>query len=264
MELAMRTSHGSTIILAAVGLLLTAAIGALILLPGTTGQPAAPPIPTAAPPIPTAAPPIPTAAPPIPTPGATGYTDRAGAGYVAVPAGNGVAAFRIGRTEVTNAQYAQCVAAGACSLPRDAASHGDAARAAHPVISLTRDQAREYAAWVGGALPTEAQWLRACQDDDGRSYPWGAAAPDATRANFGRVAGGTAAVGSHPAGASPYGVLDMAGNVWEPVAADDAFQIARGGAYFSDAGQIACGARGENGHDDDDSTAGVRVVLAGP
>jgi hypothetical protein len=45
---------------------------------------------------------------------------------------------------------------------------------------------------------------------------------------------------------------------------DDALQIARGGAYISDVGQIACGARGANGHDDDDSTAGVRIVLAGP
>jgi hypothetical protein len=127
---------------------------------------------------------------------------RLGWGMVDVPAGAGVAAFRIGRTEVTNAQYAQCVAAGDCTVPvvpeglaaslRESgypekhwvSSYGDAAYAEHPAVWVTREQARAYAAWAGGRLPTEAEWMRACQGDDGRTYPWGDAAPDGQLANF--------------------------------------------------------------------------------
>jgi tetratricopeptide (TPR) repeat protein len=87
--------------------------------------------------------------------------DRTGAVYVTVPASDDVAAFRIARTEVTNAQYAQCVTAGVCSEPVDPRAHQLAAYANHPVVYVSLEQAREYAAWVGGSLPTETQWLRA-------------------------------------------------------------------------------------------------------
>jgi hypothetical protein len=192
-------------------------------------------------------------------------------GAVLVPAGNGVAAFRIGRTEVTNAQYAQCVAAGACTVPATDYLCNYPSYAAHPVVCVTREQAREYAAWVGGALPTETQWLRACQGDDGRTYPWGNQAPDETLANFadfedieGR---GTTPVGSYPAGASPYGALDMAGNVaeWtEPDDGDDGRYIVRGGAWDLNAVYLGCGARSETGYDDLSYNMGFRVVSPGP
>jgi formylglycine-generating enzyme required for sulfatase activity len=185
---------------------------------------------------------------------------------VLVPAGNGVAAFRIGRTEVTNAQYRACVEAGACTEPSDfwdRCHYTNSAYAAHPVVCVTREQARGYAAWVGGALPTEAQWLRACQGDDGRTYPWGEAAPNETLANF--LNYDTTPVGSYPAGASPYGALDMVGNVFEWV--DDGNHVVRGGAFGNSAEFVVCDVRAEIPLDSfwlTEFIVGFRVVSPGP
>jgi formylglycine-generating enzyme required for sulfatase activity len=163
--------------------------------------------------------------------------DRVGATYVVVPAGDGVAAFGIMRTEVTNSQYRACVEAGVCTVPykSDYCPYPNQNYAEHPVVCVTREQAQAYAVWVGGALPTETQWLRACQGDDGRTYPWGEAAPDATLVNFGDYDRGTTPAGSYPAGASPYGVLDMAGNAWEWIA--DGNHVVRGGRIWRRGGR---------------------------
>ena len=88
----------------------------------------------------------------------------------------------------------------------------------HPVVYVTWYDALAYGLWVGAELPSEAQWEKAARGTDGRIYPWGDQAPDKTLANLGNDVGKTTPVGSYPSGASPYGALDMAGNVWEWVA----------------------------------------------
>jgi hypothetical protein len=120
--------------------------------------------------------------------------------------------FWIDRVEVTNARYRACTAAGACSPPAGPAVD-DATKADHPVTIVSWAQAAAYCAWVGKRLSTEAEWEKAARGVDGRRYPWGFHF-EPERANVGYTAG-TAAVGSYAGDVSPYGVLDMGGNVWE-------------------------------------------------
>lgn len=122
--------------------------------------------------------------------------------------------FWIMRTEVTNAQYARCVEAGVCTEP-GSLNWNDPDYGEHPVAYVEWYQANAYAQWVGGRLPSEAEWEKACRGTDGRLYPWGNEPPTSELANFNDNIGDTTPVGSYPAGASPYGLLDMAGNIWE-------------------------------------------------
>jgi formylglycine-generating enzyme required for sulfatase activity len=130
-------------------------------------------------------------------------------------------AFWMDQLEVTNGMFALCVAAGACEPPHLLKSqrrldyYNNPEFKDYPVVYVTWGQATAYCTWAGRRLPTEAEWERAARGDDFRTFPWGEAKPDATIANFNFMVGDTTRVGTYAAGASPYGVLDMAGNVAE-------------------------------------------------
>lgn len=134
--------------------------------------------------------------------------------------------FWIDKTEITNQQYQLCLTAGVCTPTH--AQPTVFREEPLPVVGVDWEQAAGYCRWVGGRLPTEAEWEKAARGVDGRIYPWGNEF-DQDRLNYCDVncaadwrdfSGDdgysyTAPVGSYPAGASPFGVLDMSGNVWE-------------------------------------------------
>ena len=141
--------------------------------------------------------------------------------------------FWIGRTEVTNAQYRKFMEAGGYNQEQywteagwawkqgnnvtqpGCWDNGNFNQAAQPVVCVSWYEASAYARWAGGRLPTEAEWEKAARGPDGRIYPWGNAAPDCNRLNYSGCIGHTTAAGSYADGVSPYGALDLAGNVWE-------------------------------------------------
>lgn len=136
-------------------------------------------------------------------------------------------AFYIDQIEVTNAQYRRYVDAGGGAAPHDTSSftrpsyYGNPEFVAYPVIHVDWSQASGYCAWAGKRLPTEAEWEKAARGEVVRTYPWGddpATCSHANWATFGNCLGDTDTVGNYPSGASPYKVMDMAGNVWEWVA----------------------------------------------
>ncbi len=130
-------------------------------------------------------------------------------------------AYWMDQLEVTNAMYQLCVNAGTCTLPRNL---GTARKADYfynlefkdyPVVYVTWGQAKAYCEWADRRLPSEAEWERAARGDDMRTFPWGEDKADYRFANFNMLVTDTSRVGSYPLGASPFGVLDMAGNVAE-------------------------------------------------
>jgi sulfatase modifying factor 1 len=179
-----------------------------------------------------------------------------------------VRAFEIDVTEVTVRAFRLCVNAGACTAPEKDTycNYGVVDRDDHPVNCVTWTQANAFCAWAKKRLPTEEEWEYAARGTDGRIFPWGNDMPGPKLANVadldtkkhfleneGHVVQAmhyesdgwatTAKVGSFPAGKSPFGAMDMAGNVveWtssahcpytEPACGDEN-RVARGGAWLN-------------------------------
>jgi len=211
-----------------------------------------------------------------------------------------VHAFWIDRNEVTNAQYARCVEAGACTRPQHDGSFlresyfGDPAYADYPVVWVTWKQAVEYATWAGARIATEAEWEYAARGPESRVFPWGDEF-DGTRLNYcaSECAAGpkdatvldgypdTAPVGSFPSGDSWCGAHDLAGNVREWVGdwyglytaasqsnppgpeSGDA-HIAKGGSWLDRPDDVRCANRGANALEYSEHKVGFRCVMDCP
>ena len=173
----------------------------------------------------------------------------------------------IGKHPVTNEEYAQFVRATGRAVPEGwQGNKPPSGKEKHPVVNVSWHDAVAYCRWLSEMtgksyrLPTEAEWEKAARGTDRRQYPWGDQW-DAKRCNTTEGgANSTTPVGQYPRGASPYGALDMAGNVWEwcsslyqpyPYRADDgredvtasAYRVLRGGSWSSDRYDARCACR---------------------
>jgi serine/threonine-protein kinase len=123
--------------------------------------------------------------------------------------------FYIDKYPVTNAQFEQFVKTTDYKAEGDWRKYFTKGKEKHPVVCVPWNDANTYCKWAGKRLPTEAEWEKAARGADGRIWPWGNAWDKSKCNSSDGGPGTTTPVGSYPAGASPYGVMDMAGNVWE-------------------------------------------------
>ena len=198
------------------------------------------------------------------------------------------------QTEVTNAKYAKCVEAGKCDPPSSSNSYtrdsyyGNSEFNDYPVIYVSWNDAKAYCEWRGDGtrLPTEAEWEKAASWDDDkkekRVHPWGDSI-DCTFANYQgnneACVGDTTKVGSYSSGASFYGLLDMAGNIWEWVAdwysetfyasspasnplgpASGQYRVLRGGTWGYYVGDVRSASRSGDYPTDVDDYVGFRCA----
>ena len=130
-------------------------------------------------------------------------------------------AYWMDQLEATNAMYLLCIHTGPCKPPQSFKSSrrpdyfNNPEFNDYPVVYVAWEQAKTYCEWAGRRLPSEAEWERVARGDDWRTFPWGEDKANGLRANYNMLVGDTSRVGTYPLGASPFGVLDMAGNVAE-------------------------------------------------
>ena len=195
----------------------------------------------------------------------------------------------MGKHPVTNTHYAAFVKA----IGRQAPQHWQSGKIPsgkehHPVVNVSWEDAAAFCTWASQVtgrevrLPTEAEWEKAARGADGRIYPWGKEAPDKSRCNFAGNENGTTPVGKYsPLGDSPYGCVDMAGNVWEwcadwfdggyyktaparnpPGPQKGDYRVLRGGSWLYGGGSVSCASRGGYAPTDMGDFWGFRCVVA--
>lgn len=183
-------------------------------------------------------------------------------------------AYSISKTAVTNAQYAIFVRAAAYAAPQHwGADHCPPDLAQHPVVYVSWHDACAFCTWAAVRLPTEQEWEKAARGVDGRLWPWGKESPDDRRCNYGNHVGATTLVDKYASvGASPFGVLDASGNVWEWVedvygkygdtSGDmrDSQRVLRGGSFHSSPEALRCANRSANDPVTAEDHIGFRVV----
>lgn len=215
-----------------------------------------------------------------------------------------LATFAISKYPITNIQYAEFVRETGHQVTHDSrwtlseiSSLPPSDRKDHPIVGITWDDAVKYCLWLckqtgrSYRLPTEAEWEKAARGSDGRRFPWGNQKPNSHLLNYEESAlCDTTPVGHYPEGTSPYGVMDMAGNVSEwtntrwgyqlgkpdypyPYQNDGRertdldtyphreYRVCRGGSYGSKQEQVTCTARARYRANSRDSSHGFRVVL---
>lgn len=189
--------------------------------------------------------------------------------------------FRIARVPVTNAQYQEFVQATGHQYPEH--WKGEKIpdnKEKHPVVYASWDDAVAFCTWAQVRLPSEAEWEKAARGTDGRIYPWGNGEPNDKRCNFDLNEGDTTPVGIYTIGISPYGCLDMAGNVLEwtrslykdyPYNAEDGredlttsgVRVVRGGSFLDSRFSVRCTYRYWYGTVIQNNFIGFRVVSPG-
>ena len=186
--------------------------------------------------------------------------------------------FWIDKYEVTNAEYKGFVDATGQPPPHhwEGGTYPEG-KGDHPVVWVSWHDAQAYCQWAGKRLPMEAEWEKAARGTDGRKWPWGNSF-DTSKCNSGG-SGDTVPVGSYPAGASPYGAQDMAGNAWEWTA--DWYEaypgsgyissrfgqknkVMRGGSWFDGPALVRCSARNSAAPKFSFSTIGFRCAKSAP
>lgn len=178
--------------------------------------------------------------------------------------------FQISRTLVTNWQYQMFVEAKGQYRPRHwEGRRVHPARMNHPVVNVSWNDAQAFCEWAGVFLPTEQQWEKAALGTDSRKYPWGNEEPTDKLCNFNRNVGDTTPVGKYsPQGDSPYGVADMAGNVWEWCEGwydrDLKWRAIRGSSFRCSAGTLCCTDRQGFGPKGRHVDVGFRPVVSSP
>jgi len=205
----------------------------------------------------------------------------------------GVSKFRMLPAEVTVGMYRACVKAGACGLGEvaqgGAFAYSETAAAERVLNGVSWSGASAYCAWIGGRLPTEAEWERAARGDDARRFPWGAERPRCKLAIFDApdeggpgcgFGGPLALVDDRHVG--PFGHVGLAGNLWEWVAdwyAADAYakaperdpsgptrgteRVQRGGGWADEASMLRASARARMAPGSRQDDVGFRCVRPG-